>query len=178
MYVHSTGFLGFCVLAFAGGGDKGFPVRKLPIRSQLREAHPGTELRVPLLMDPIESKMLGGENLDVKIGPGANPTLAAAGGERGAAVGTGPSVPGADASMKGKGKMEGGRFARAADARGIPDIFHTGGKLAWFFSQFCSLFPFPGGKHFVIHVAPNPPCLPHRQHSLLFYLFFGGLLRM
>ena len=51
--------------------------------------------------------MVGGENLDVKIGPGANPTLAAAGGERGAAVGTGPSVPGADASMKGKEKMEG-----------------------------------------------------------------------
>jgi len=50
---------------------------------------------------------LGVENLDVKIGPGANPTLAAAGGERGAAVGTGPNVPGADASMKGKEKMEG-----------------------------------------------------------------------
>jgi len=64
----------------------------------------------------------------------------------------------------GKGKMEGGRFARAADARGIPDIFHTRGKLAWFFSQFCNPFSFSGGKHFVIHVffyfdihvAPNP----------------------
>ena len=53
IYVHPTWFLGFCVLAFAGGGDKGFPVRKLPIQSKLREAHPRAELRAPLLMDPI-----------------------------------------------------------------------------------------------------------------------------
>ena len=51
--------------------------------------------------------MAGGENLDVKIGPGASPPLATAGGKRGVAVGTDSSVPGADATVKGKAKLEG-----------------------------------------------------------------------
>ena len=51
--------------------------------------------------------MVGGENLDVKIGPGTSPPLATAGGKRGVAVGTGSSAPGADATGKGKEKLEG-----------------------------------------------------------------------
>lgn len=90
-----------------------------------------------------------------EISPGSDPRLLPrpverilewppAGTEGGGRAPWRPGGKGGDGDGDGerKGKTKRGRFARAADTRGIPDIFRTGENLPWCFSQFCHYFSF------------------------------------